>query len=135
MKAAGALVLILALAGCQSTGDARQETVRWTLQYDVPFDTMVTCLSTNAAQPATAAPQISRQGGVARIGLAEAGASNTGAGEYTVRQLSDRKSQVDWQRSQPAGTGNYFENWSRNVAEHCAQVYAEFGSGAHGVRH
>lgn len=136
MKGVGSLVLILALVGCQSaSGDARPETVSWSAQYDVPFDSMVSCLSANAAEPLTPAPQVSKQDGVARIVLAAAGAPPSVPEEYTVRRLDDRRSGVAWQRSQPVGTGNYFKDWSVNVAERCAKIYADFGAGAYGLRH
>lgn len=135
MKAVGALVLLAALAGCQSAGNALPETVHWTGQYDVPLDKMVTCLSANAVEPGAAPPQVTRQNGIVHIMLAPAGLSSAGAGEYTVRSLGDGKTQVDWQRVQPAGTGTYFRDWTNNVAGRCGKIYSDFGSGAYGLHH
>jgi hypothetical protein len=136
MKAAGSLVLILALAGCQSTpGGARQETERWTVRYDVPYDIMARCLESNAVEPLAPAPQVSRQDGTVRIVLAQAGLPNPVPEQFTVRRLSDRQSAVDWQNSQLPGKGGYLGNWAHNVADRCAKDYAEFGPGSYSLSH
>jgi len=136
MKAAGLLVLILALSGCQSTtSGVSQETVSWTAAYKVPFDAIVTCLATNTAQPLTPAPQVSRQDGVAHIVLGQTSLANSAAQEFTVRRVSEGETAVDWRRSQPVGTGSHYQTWSRYTSDRCAKSYSNFGPGAYGLTH
>jgi hypothetical protein len=112
------VLAMLSFSACTSAADVRQEPIRWTASYSVPFDTMANCVAEQMAQGWQATPQIYQRDGFAKVTLSDKGAPSTVA-EFAVRGQGDAGSLVEWRRRAVIYDIDYIEAKSRWAADYC----------------
>jgi hypothetical protein len=91
----------------------------WSANYAMPFDAMVTCLSTSPAGAFTVSGPTYGLGGIATIAFTPTNAPQA-ASQYVVYRLPNNGSQVNWRRPGNVGNIDWLDGVARTRANRCA---------------
>ena len=108
------------LAGCSEPNTSWQGPFTWSTTYGQPFEAMTYCLAANATSYVAITGIDGRQG----IGTVELSfkRNNSPAGQFTVRRLGEKSSEVTFTSSvRTLGGGSYLDRHAREAADNCAQ--------------
>jgi hypothetical protein len=106
-----------ALAACQSPGELAQKAPAWTAVYQVPYDTMASCLVERERRPwVTVTPTTYPQ--ERRAAVAVTTPTGAALGVYEIRQISGRGTEVAY-RSIYGGPGSGAGGDALEKADRC----------------
>lgn len=124
MRWLASLAGILVSSCAPTLDDLRTEPVRWTAEYDVPYDTLTNCLAARMSEKYSAVPQVyprDRIGIVTvtwpQVLLAPGGLFS----EYTIRSIGADRSSVEWRRRKMGLDLGENEQFSKDAAARCAE--------------
>ena len=110
--------IAVGVAGCNTRPPADPPV--WSANYAMPFDAMVTCLSTNSDSAFAVSPTTGL-GGIVRIGFTPTNAPQA-ASTYVIYHLPDNGTQVNWRRPGNVGNLDWLDGLARTRADRCANV-------------
>lgn len=115
---------LLTLAACTGAYAPGQNPLRWTQVYPQPWEAMTYCLNAQSTDYQTVLALDPRAGigGVQLVTRAVGLAKTAPAGEFDVRRIDDRSSQVTFRSAiQTVGGSSAIEDWARRAADRCNQ--------------
>jgi len=118
------LAALLSIAGCAGPAGPDPNPLAWTATYPKPYQEMTYCLNAASTDYRTVLAFDAQRGigGVELIAPASGFAKAGKAGEFDVRRVTDRTSQVTFRSAvRTVGGSSTIEDWARRQAESCAQ--------------
>lgn len=114
-------IAVPTIAACApSLDELRSEPVLWSRQLDAPYDTLTNCIAARMAEDFGSTPQVYPREGKGIVTLTMPGSGFFA--EYTIKRLSDHRSEVDFKRRKVIADlgGNVAK--SQEAAERCAKA-------------
>lgn len=121
MRFPRAVIVLAMLTGCApSLDELRSEPVLWSRQINAPYDTLTNCIAARMADDFRSTPQLYSREGKGVVTLTYPGSGFFA--EYTIKQLTGDRSEVDFKRRKVIADLGGFVAKSQDAAERCAKT-------------